>query len=249
MKRILLLLFGFLLVINCSSGGGDDAVAPPVVTPPVVVPPVVVVVLEPGTPVLSYPANNEPCEDGTSINDSQSQVNFQWGASANTQSYNLTITNLSDNTEQTFTTTDSNKVVALSKADPFRWKVTAEGETGSTPASSSSWKFYLAGAGTTNYAPFPADLLSPTSGANIFPVDGQTTLTWGGSDVDGDMTSYEVYIDAVDGSTSVGTVAYLEATSTKIVNVTSGSQYFWKVVATDSNGNTIESGVYSFRVQ
>lgn len=247
MKRILLLLFGFLLVINCSSGGGDDPVTPPVVTPPVTPP---VVILQPGTPILSFPANNEPCEDGTSVNDSQSSVNFQWGTTANTQSYNLSITNLSTNVAQTIASTGASKVVVLSKSDPFKWKVTAEGAPGSTPGVSSDWKFYLAGNATVNYAPFPADLLYPTSGANVFSnVDNQIILSWGATDVDNDLSSYKVYIDTVDGSTLAETVSYVTATSTAAVTVTNGTQYFWKVVATDSNGNESDSGVYSFRVQ
>ena len=36
-----------------------------------------VVILDPGTPNLSFPANNEPCLESTAVNDVQSTVTFQ----------------------------------------------------------------------------------------------------------------------------------------------------------------------------
>ncbi|MDG2372048.1 MAG: hypothetical protein P8L83_05500 [Flavobacteriaceae bacterium] len=241
MKRLFITLFGFLIIISCSKGGGD-APAPPV-TPPVVV------ILEPGTPALISPANNEPCEDGTSINDTQSEVNFQWGTTDNTQNYVITITNLIDNSELTFNTSDANKVVALSKTEPYRWSVTAQGETGSTPAQSSLWKFYLAGDAQVNYAPFPPDLLSPKSGSNVFAVNNEVTLTWGASDVDNDLSTYKVYIDDVDGSTLLGSYSHTAETTSIAVSVSANTLYYWKVIAIDANENESDSGVYTFRVQ
>jgi len=241
MKRLFISLFSFLIIISCSKGGGDDP-APPVVTPPVVI-------LQPGTPSLVFPANNEPCQDGTSINDTQSEVNFQWGTTGNTLNYVLTITNLTNNSELTFNTSDANKVVALSKTEPYRWGVTAQGDTGSTPAQSSLWKFYLAGDAQVNYAPFPPDLLSPKSGSNVFAVNNEVTLTWGASDVDNDLSTYKVYLDNVDGSTLLDTYTHTAEITSTAVSVSANTLYYWKVIAIDANGNESDSGVYTFRVQ
>tara|TARA_Y100000996_G_C22395017_1_gene590781 strand:+ start:48 stop:785 length:738 start_codon:yes stop_codon:yes gene_type:complete len=245
MKRLFITLFGFLIIISCGGGGGGDDPAPPVVTPPAPPP----VILQPGTPSLTFPANNAPCEDGTSINDSQSEVNFQWGATTNTDNYVLTVTNLSTNSELTFNSSTANKVVALSKSEPYRWSVTAQGETGSTPAQSELWKFYLAGDAQINYAPFPPDLVSPKSGANVFAVNNEVALTWSTSDVDNDLSSYKVYFDNVDGSTLLGTYDHSTETTTTAVSVSSNTLYYWKVIAIDANGNESDSGVYTFRVQ
>ena len=82
-------LFISLLIMSCSSGGdGDDGGGSP---PP---PP------DPDPPSatnLTKPANNEVCETGTSISDTQSNVEFTWSASANTDTYDLKITNLNNN--------------------------------------------------------------------------------------------------------------------------------------------------------
>jgi len=245
MKRLFISLFSFLIIISCGGGGGDDPVVPPVVTPP----PPPIVILQPGTPSLVFPANNESCQDGTSLNDSQSEVNFQWGAPANTNSYVLTITNLTTNAELTFDSTTANKVVALSKSEPYRWSVTAQGETGSTPAQSSLWKFYLAGDAQVNYAPFPPDLLSPKSGQNVFATNNEVTLIWGASDVDNDLSTYKVYLDSVDGSTLLGSYTHSAETTSTAVSVSANTLYYWKVIAIDANENESDSGVYTFRVQ
>jgi len=244
MKRLFISLFSFLIIISCG-GGGDDPVTPPVI----VNPPTPPVILQPGAPALSFPADNESCQDGTSINDSQSEVNFQWGASANTNNYVLTITNLATSTELTFNSTTANKVVALSKSDPYRWSVTAQGATGSTPAQSSLWKFYLAGDAQVNYAPFPPDLLSPKSGSNVFSVNNEVTLTWGASDVDNDLSTYKVYFDTTDGSTLLGSYPHSAETTSTAVSVSANTLYYWKVIAIDANANESDSGVYTFRVE
>ena len=147
--------------MSCSKGGGGDDTAAPV-TP--------VVVLNPGKPSLVYPDNGAPCEDGTSINDTQSEINFQWTAAENAESYLLSVTNLSSNSEQTFNSAVANISVALLKADPYRWTVTAQGKAGSTPSVSDAWKFYLAGDAQVNYAPFPPELLAPTPGSTVFAI-------------------------------------------------------------------------------
>ena len=43
---------------------------------------------------LNSPTNNKVCEEGASVNDAQSSVNFQWTGRNNTDSCDLIITNL-----------------------------------------------------------------------------------------------------------------------------------------------------------
>jgi hypothetical protein len=60
MKEIVLLFGGFILLL--SSCAKDP------------------IPVEPGVASLISPANNETCLDGTSLNDTQSNVSFSWSA-------------------------------------------------------------------------------------------------------------------------------------------------------------------------
>ena len=202
--------------------------------------------LDPSTPSLSFPINEETCLEGTSINDSQSSLEFRWNAAQNAESYRLDIKNLSTNQKESFNTTGTSYSATLLTGTPYSWNITAVGEEGSEPASSVSWKFYLAGAGITNYTPFPSELLAPRSGSSVTPVDGNITLTWNGADVDGDLDYYELYLDTADATTLVQQVNAESSTTAFIVAVESSTTYSWKVIAVDANGNKSNSGVYSF---
>ena len=93
MRNNLLKYFSFIftltLIISCGGGGGDEGAAGGggggINTNP------------PGKATLTAPANNKTCETGTSVTATQSEVTFTWGASANTNTYDLKITNLSTN--------------------------------------------------------------------------------------------------------------------------------------------------------
>ena len=205
-------------------------------------------ILNPQTSNLLSPANNETCLDGVSINDSQSDVNFSWTTTQNTVSYDVIVTNLTTQSQQTFSSNLNQTTISLTKAEPYSWKVKSIGEVGSTPAISEQWKFYLAGDAIVNYAPFPAELLSPRSGANVTPgVNNLITLIWTSTDVDGDLDRFEVYLDQTDASILVESINY-QADETSIeVEVENDSTYYWKVISIDASGNQSISGVYAFR--
>ena len=80
-------VFVFVLVMLVSCSKGSDS---PEETLP----------LNPTAPTLIYPNNNEPCLDAISLNDSQSQIAFNWNQSDNTDNYTLIIPNLSTNDTQ-----------------------------------------------------------------------------------------------------------------------------------------------------
>ena len=126
-------------------------------------------ILNPLAPSLLFPENNEACLDGTSINDTQSSVDFSWTNAQNAFSYEIIITNLLTQTKETFTSNVNQTKITLIKAEPYSWKVKSIGGVGSTPSESEQWKFYLAGDAIVNYAPFPAELIFPRSGKNVTP--------------------------------------------------------------------------------
>ena len=112
----------------------------------------------------------------------------------------------------------------------------------SETAESATWKFYNAGPGIENYSPFPADDPSPKSGATVN--SGSITLGWAGSDLDNDIVSYEVYLDAANPpETLVGTVTQTSFETT----VTADTVYYWRVITIDSENNRSNSQIFQFR--
>ena len=204
---------------------------------------------DPTVPVLIAPANNEPCLDGESLNDSQSSVNFSWTVSDNAVSYDVEVENLLINSKTNYPSTTNSLDVALNKSIPYRWKVIANGEPGTLSSESELWKFYLAGNGVINYAPFPPELLTPRSASTINIVDGEIPLSWSCTDMENDIDSFEIYLDTVDASSVVTLVSYIAETTEIQIQVEAGNTYYWKVVAIDSNQNKSSSGVYTFITQ
>ena len=235
-------LFISLLIISCSSGGdGDDGGGSP--PPP-----------EPDPPSatnLTKPANNEVCETGTSISDTQSNVEFTWSASANTDTYDLKITNLNNNQVTNKNgLTSTNTTVALDKGNPYSWQIISKNNETTQTASSTTWKFYLSGTGETSYAPFPADLKTPESGSTVARTsEGKVKLSWTGSDPDTSTgLKYTVYIDKVDGKqTPNDNNKELDASELEVA-VDAETIYYWRIMTSDGS-NTSYSIVFTFRTE
>jgi hypothetical protein len=201
-----------------------------------------------GVANLISPVDKETCLDGVSINDTQSNVTFVWGTATDALSYELEIANLLTQSTQVFTSDTNELSIALSKAEPYSWSVRSIGETGTAPSVSDPWKFYLAGDAVVNYAPFPAELITPRSGANTTPYfNNLVILRWTADDVDNDLDRFEVYLDAIDGTTLNQEITYLAQETQLEMEVENNTVYYWKIVAIDLNGNQSSSGVYTFR--
>lgn len=194
---------------------------------------------------LVFPLNNSECLTGTSVSVTESKITFEWNASANTESYVVYIKNL--NTQATLqynAGTATSLYITLIKGIPYSWHVLSKSSVAnSTPAVSQEWKFYNAGNGTVNYAPFPADVIAPLMSSTV---SGPTiNFQWEANDVDSDIVEYKVYLDSTANPTTlIGTV------TTKNLNgitVSSNTTYRWKVITKDSAGNTSESPVFQFK--
>lgn len=227
MKKILTAITLCLIVFACGSDDGGDG----------------------GTgntdaAVLTFPENNSECTAGTPVSQTQSAVTFQWNEAADTETYFLYVKNLiTQNTLQYTAGANTFYELTLDKATPYSWYVSAS-KTSGTTAKSETWKFYNAGDGITNYAPFPADAVYPAMSASVYgPV---IALEWQGGDPDGDIDEYNVYMDT--NANPVTLVASVTAQTLPNVAVTSGTTYYWKVVTTDDAGNTTTSPVYQFKV-
>ena len=244
--RHLLKYFSFLFTLTLVScgGGGDEGGGSGgggggnVVNPP-------------GKSTLTAPANNKTCETGTSISDAKSEVTFTWGASADTNTYDLKITDLNTSTitNKTGLSTTTTKVT-LEKGVPYSWNITSKSTASTTNTASDTWKFYLAGTGIVNYAPFPADLKTPASGSTVTrDGDGKVAFTWDGSDPDtGDTLKYTLYVDSTDGKQTPATALSNLTVKTASVALEAATTYYWRVKTSDGT-NASYSIVYSFKTQ
>ena len=240
MKDFFKIFILFTLIISCGSDGndGDNGGGDPLPTPP-------------ENPTLVSPSDNTVCETGVSISETQSNVTFVWQSSQATTSYNLEIKNLNTNSIQNIqgiTTTTS--TVVLEKGLPYSWKVISRNNESTQTGESPTWKFYLAGLGSKNYAPFPAELKSPKSGSTIARnSEGKVTFEWDGSDPDqGDQLTFTLYVDKVDGKqTPSSDFTDLNVKTTDAV-LDGGSTYYWRVKSSDGTNSSF-SNIYSFKTE
>jgi len=199
----------------------------------------------PSAATLVFPDNNLECNEGTVVNDSQSKVTFQWQASANTSSYELSLKNLDTNSSTTTNANTNEASITIERNTPYEWFVISKSDGTQATAKSDTWRFYNAGNGTINYAPFPASVVSPTRGQTV-NASGAINLEWQGNDVDNDLAEFEVLFGTNnDPTTSLGTTSQ----SSMSASISSGQTYYWRVISKDEVGNTSQSEVFDFKVQ
>ena len=233
-KYISLLLLTFTFIISCDCDCQDITdTSGPISTDKFVA--------SPGSPTLISPANGKNCEIGTPVDASTSQVTFNWSATPETDSYNLTYTNLITNSVKTKTaiTTNSTKIL-LFKGIPYAWSVQSI-NSNTNRASSATWKFYLKGNPILTKVPLAAVLKPPST------TGGKTTLTWTGSDPDvGDALTYTLYVDKVDGKQSPVSTGLSSALAE--LTLDSSATYYWRVKTTDQTNNSSFSLVSTFNL-
>ncbi|MGB3144222.1 MAG: hypothetical protein WBB24_08940 [Maribacter sp.] len=196
---------------------------------------------------LIFPEQNSECTTGQSLGADTSQVEFRWIAADNTDSYELRVTNINTGTVQNIGTANTSARLPLAKGEPFTWLVRSRNTEVDQTVSSEQWSFYNAGSRTT-FAPFPASIISPESAENVFKdISNEVSLSWSASDLDNDISGYEVYFSVETTPTTL--LRSLSAGTTTIkTSVSSGTVYYWSVVVIDDEGNRSNSGVYSFKV-
>jgi len=222
-----------LIILNTACSKDDNEAAFPVI----------------GELSLASPLDASTCE-GISTSSTKCEVVLSWEPIKDNETYVLSITNLLTNKVvliQNGIESTSYKVV-LDKKVPFSWTVSSRDKmTKEITNKSSLWKFYAsAGESVSNFAPFPADLITPIQDKIVTPVDGKITLKWAGSDAEGNNLKYTVYIDKVDGKQTPVTELTNITTTQASVAVSSGT-YYWRVKSTDSNSSSF-SQIVSFRV-
>lgn len=232
MKVLKIIAFiGIAMFIGCGGDGDDPAPNP---TPEEKVP---------SKATLVFPNNNEECNTGVQSNDTQSVVNFNWSEATNATSYQLVVVNLLSGSQIGNTVTGTNADMLIKMNTPYKWYVVSRSNSSSITAKSDEWKFYNAGPAVTTYAPFPAEAIQPAKGANI--TGTSVNFQWETTDVDGDLESFEIYLETVNPPT----VMIGEGTTTFLNDISlSPNTYFWMVKSIDSEGNASNSEVFEFKI-
>ena len=225
-------LLTFIVLIIASSCSKDDGPKNPV------------------SAQLIFPNNGENCNTGTSINSTQTAVEFSWNAAANVTNYFLEITNIETNKKiKRAGIVQTSAVINLDKGYAYSWFVTSTSEEFPTERPvSDTWRFYLQGDGETNSAPFTAQLITPDPGKSIQLTDGKFNLVWSGEDPDGDSMTYTLYVDTVDGLQTPPENQINLSASNLNVQLNPNTIYYWSVFTEDTKGNNSHSQVQTFRV-
>ncbi len=197
--------------------------------------------------ILEYPLQNSECTTGIDIDETRSRVEFRWEEASNTEVYQLQVVNLNTNITQTINTAALSSMVTLEKGALYSWSITTKNSEVNQTIVSDTWRFYNAGSQTT-YAPFPAEIIVPSSGSTITKdINNEVFLNWSGADIDDDIVEYKLYFSLINPPETV--IATLgEDTTDMHVSVTANTVYFWRVTTTDEEGNISDSGVYEFKV-
>jgi hypothetical protein len=231
MKNVPFVVLILLLVLGCSkkpdNNGGNDKTA---------------VVAA----ILTFPDQNQACTTGTIVSDTESSINFTWNAAANADSYELDVKNLLTSDSSRHTITGLQLSLTLSRNTPYSWFIIAKSSVTHEAVKSAVWKFYNPGPGIITYAPYPAELLSPSLGQLIN--NPTVDFMWTGSTVNNiqNIVNYDFYL----GTTTSPSILKGAITNSFIngISVTSGTTYYWKVITRDTNGNTSESMLFQFTV-
>jgi len=124
----------------------------------------------------------------------------------------------------------------LAYSTTYYWKIVAS--DGVNESAGSVWSFTTR---ATNQAPNNPNYISPDNGASDVILNAK--LYWSCLDPEGDGLTYDVYFDAVDGSTLVASDS--SATIYDPGTLSEYSTYYWKIVASDGVNETV-GPVWSF---
>lgn len=229
MRRLIIFSL-FIVILGC---GGDSADIEPTV-------------VDPTQATLVFPNQNSECLSGVILDDEKSIITFEWVSGEHTDYYDLKLKNLITGSEISYRVAASNEIsITVERGVPYSWFVISISDSSSVRVQSETWKFYNARQGESSYAPFPAEMLSPSNGTSINASDN-ITLDWNGSDVDGDIESYELYFGENNPPKIYET--NIQEDILNNITVVSGKTYYWKVHTIDSQGNSSISDVSKFTV-
>lgn len=225
--KVLIIIFFFFIFPGCQKG---EKASP-----------------QPEKATLVFPVDNSVCVEGTILSLTENSINFTWNSSNSTDSYEFSIKNLITGISIVKVVNAPNIEITLLRNTPYSWFVSSRNTKNSFIAKSDTWKFYNSGPGLISYSPFPAEIISPKKSEVVQSISGNINLEWKGSDVDGDILNYDVYLGT--SITPIILSSRLTTNSLNNVAVKENTIYYWKVITRDSKGNLSDSGLNQFTVK
>lgn len=201
---------------------------------------------EPQPTQLIFPENNTECHQGTTLNENESKVLFKWQSTEETDFYTVHLKNLENNSKNSVEVDTTQIELTLDRGAPYEWYVTSESRFSFITGTSEKWRFFNASGGPTNYAPFPAEAVTPKMGETVSLRQGNVIdLEWLTTDIDDDHISYILYYGKENPPTSNENETNKNNTAIYLPN----GVYYWYVKSIDLYGNTSESDVFQFKVE
>jgi len=204
------------------------------------------VLLPPSKVELIFPEENSECTAGIIISETESEVIFDWSDAEVTDGYIISLTNLTTGQEQLFESDSSSLPIRMLRGTPYRWRVDTFLNDSEEIVSSDIESFYNAGPGVQSFIPFPATAIFPKNGELVNSDDSTITLQWDTSDLDNDITEYDIYFGTESDPPLLESA--LPTNSLANVGVAQGEIYFWRVVTRDTQGNESNSELFTFEV-
>ncbi|ARV16595.1 hypothetical protein [Polaribacter sp. SA4-12] len=228
--KLFFLTLCVVTIVSCGSKGEDGVDENPAT--------------KPDAAILISPVKDAECNQGNIISSTHSKIVFEWNDAKNADRYTLVIKNLETESIEEISTTKTNLITNLLRGVPYSWSIISSTNGVSDTNSSETWKFYNAGVAIENYAPFPAELVSPIMGSTV---EVSTSINWTGNDIDNDIEEYDVYL----ATTNPPTTLKESTTNTSMDNLSleANQIYYWQVVTKDKHGNNSQSPVFEFRTK
>jgi hypothetical protein len=226
-----ILMMLLMFIVSCGGDDSSDGGEEPIPNAP-------------SKATLIFPEANSECTEGSSKTATESTIQFKWNPGLHANSYKLDLKDLNTGVVTSYLSTGTSISLKLKRANPYSWSIISKSNLSTKTATSLVWKFFNAGEGVTSYVPFPAELVSPLIGAIV--ENTVVSLDWLGSDVDGDIESYDVYFGETDNPVKIETAITESILNT--VPVVSGKKYYWKIDTKDEVGNVSESDLFNFSV-
>ncbi len=227
MKKFVYIVISTIVVCSCGGGGNDDP--PPLENK------------APTTPTLTAPSNNLLCVNN--------ELDFIWNESTDPEgdviSYQIEVAK--DNQFSVIThnlnASSTSQSIILEKGVAYYWRVKAMDNKSAESSYSSTFQLYTEGEGIINHLPFTPVLVKPV--LNSTEQNASTTLEWTANDVDNDPLRYDVYFGVENPP--VTKVSENQTGNSLNVNLSTATDYFWKVVVKDDHGGKTIGQVWNFK--
>lgn len=232
MKNIIMVIALIVVFTGCSSDSSNEDGG------------IIEEIIAPEAAILRTPLNNSECNIGVYISDTESTIKFDWIKGKGADSYDVVLKNLSDNSSRILNTDKTELNINLKQGTSYSWSVISKSKKTNKTSETVAWEMFNASKPTQNYAPYPADIISPVIGASVSGND--IDLEWKGSDKDGDITSYEIYLGVNNPPVALIGSTLTNKESINSGSLSSGTTYYWYVTTKDAYGNKTKSTLTSF---